>query len=65
MDSLKMTEAHTLPKGWEIKRLGEVLKIQNGYAFKSTEFIKENSQNIHIPLIRQSQLVGNIVDLSD
>lgn len=56
---------HTLPQGWEIKRLGEVLKIQNGYAFKSTEFIKDNSQNIHIPLIRQSQLVGDIVDLSE
>lgn len=65
MDSITMTTETVLPQGWEIKRLGEVLKIQNGYAFKSTEFIKDNSQNIHIPLIRQSQLVGDIVDLSE
>lgn len=60
-----MTTEQQLPKGWEIKRLGDVLKIQNGYAFKSMEFIKENPKNTHIPLIRQSQLVGNTVDLSD
>ena len=60
-----MTTEQQLPKGWEIKRLGDVLKIQNGYAFKSVEFIKENPKNTHIPLIRQSQLVGNTVDLSD
>lgn len=60
-----MTTEQQLPKGWEIKRLGDVLQIQNGYAFKSVEFIKENPKNTHIPLIRQSQLVGNTVDLSD
>lgn len=60
-----MTTEQQLPKGWKIKRLGDVLKIQNGYAFKSVEFIKENPKNTHIPLIRQSQLVGNTVDLSD
>ena len=65
MDSIKMTTKTQLPQGWEIKRLGDVLQIQNGYAFKSTEFIKENAQNLHIPLIRQSQLIGNTVDLSD
>jgi type I restriction-modification system specificity subunit len=65
MDSITMTTEQQLPKGWEIKRLGDVLKIQNGYAFKSVEFIKENPKNTHIPLIRQSQLVGNTVDLSD
>lgn len=60
-----MTAEQQLPEGWEIKRLGDVLQIQNGYAFKSVEFIKENPKNTHIPLIRQSQLVGNTVDLSD
>lgn len=60
-----MTTEQQLPEGWEIKRLGDVLQIQNGYAFKSVEFIKENPKNTHIPLIRQSQLVGNTVDLSD
>lgn len=65
MDSITMTAEQQLPEGWEIKRLGDVLQIQNGYAFKSVEFIKENPKNTHIPLIRQSQLVGNTVDLSD
>ena len=65
MDSIKMTTEQQLPKGWKIERLGDVLQIQNGYAFKSIEFIKENPENIHIPLIRQSQLVGNIVDVSN
>lgn len=60
-----MSTEQQLPEGWEIKRLGDVLKIQNGYAFKSVEFIKENPKNTHIPLIRQSQLIGNTVDLSD
>lgn len=60
-----MTTEQQLPKGWKIERLGDVLQIQNGYAFKSIEFIKENPENIHIPLIRQSQLVGNIVDVSN
>ena len=65
MDSIKMTIEQQLPKGWKIERLGDILQIQNGYAFKSIEFIKENPENIHIPLIRQSQLVGNIVDVSN
>ena len=60
-----MTTEQQLPKGWKIERLGDVLQIQNGYAFKSIEFIKENPENIHIPLIRQSQVVGNIVDVSN
>lgn len=52
-----------LPKGWMVAKLGDVLKVQNGYAFKSTEFLKENVDNT--PLIRQSQLIGDKVDLSD
>lgn len=59
------SETMPVPKGWEMKRLGDILQIQNGYAFKSTEFIKENVQKNYVPLIRQSQLVGNTVDLSD
>ncbi|MFU2075379.1 restriction endonuclease subunit S [Gallibacterium anatis] len=59
------SETMPVPKGWEMKRLGDILQIQNGYAFKSTEFIKENAQKNYVPLIRQSQLVGNTVDLSD
>ncbi len=38
----------SLPKGWEIKKLREILKIQNGYAFNSKLFSSERGT----PLIR-------------
>ena len=37
-----------MKQGWEIKRLGEVMKIQNGYAFNSKLFTIEEG----MPLIR-------------
>jgi len=37
-----------MKQGWEIKKLGEILKIQNGYAFNSKLF----TPNGGIPLIR-------------
>lgn len=54
-----------LPKNWESCLISDILFIQNGYAFKSSDFIKENSDKENIPLIRQSQLVGKNVDLSE
>lgn len=47
-----------LPTGWLDITLGDVLKIRNGYAFKSTEF-----KTSGVPLIRQSNLNGENVDL--
>lgn len=35
-------------QGWEIKKLGEILKIQNGYAFNSKQFTSDSG----VPLIR-------------
>ncbi|WP_338575090.1 restriction endonuclease subunit S [Pseudomonas canadensis] len=48
-----------LPKGWTRGSLGDVLQIRNGYAFKSTEFKQHG-----VPLVRQSNLDGDKVDLS-
>ena len=48
-----------LPSGWARGSLGDVLRIRNGYAFKSAEFKLEG-----IPLVRQSNLDGDKVDLS-
>ena len=48
-----------LPKGWAGGTLGDVLRIRNGYAFKSTEFKSEG-----VPLVRQSNLDGDKVDLT-
>lgn len=48
-----------LPSGWARGSLSDVLRIRNGYAFKSAEFKLEG-----IPLVRQSNLDGDKVDLS-
>jgi type I restriction enzyme, S subunit len=49
-----------LPKGWASTTLGEVISIRNGYAFKSSDFCKDG-----VPVVRQSNLTGSSVDLSD
>ena len=36
-----------LPKGWEIKKLGEICKIVNGFAFKSSDF-----KDFGIPIVK-------------
>lgn len=43
-----MSRNNQLPAGWEWKKLGEVLKVQNGYAFNSKLFTTEKGT----PLIR-------------
>jgi type I restriction enzyme S subunit len=48
-----------LPSGWALGSLSDVLRIRNGYAFKSAEFKLEG-----VPLVRQSNLDGDKVDLS-
>ncbi|MCD4796613.1 MAG: restriction endonuclease subunit S [Candidatus Cloacimonetes bacterium] len=47
------------PKGWLNCKLGDVLFIRNGYAFKSKDFQKEG-----IPLIKQTNLQNTEVDIS-
>ena len=48
-----------LPKGWVHGSFGDVLRIRNGYAFKSAEFKLDG-----VPLVRQSNLDGDKVNLS-
>ena len=45
-----------LPQGWAECCLGDVIKIQNGYAFPSKEFQEDG-----VPVIRQSNLAGDRV----
>ncbi|WP_157670875.1 restriction endonuclease subunit S [Chitinibacter sp. GC72] len=47
------------PIGWENAELGAVLSIRNGYAFKTVDFKNEG-----IPLVKQSNLAGETVDLT-
>src|SRR5690606_30561843 len=48
----------TPKEDWEVKKLGEVLKLKGGYAFKSTNFI-----DYGIPVIRISDINGTSVEL--
>lgn len=48
--------ALSLPKGWQLKKLGEICKLKNGYAFKSDKY-----ENIGVPVIRISDINGGIV----
>ncbi|MDQ1850731.1 restriction endonuclease subunit S [Gemmobacter fulvus] len=54
-----------LPTSWHICTFGDVASIRNGFAFKSTDFLKTKESPEDIPLVRQSQLVGATVDLSN
>jgi len=56
-----MSEEREIPKGWYLTYLGEVCKLKNGYAFKSSEYLKEGG----IPIIRISDIGDGKVDLSD
>ncbi|MBI5424201.1 MAG: restriction endonuclease subunit S [Opitutae bacterium] len=53
-----------LPPGWMRCRFGDVARIRNGYAFKS-EWFKDRRENpSEVPIIRQSQLQGDTVDIT-
>ncbi|MGO8927744.1 MAG: restriction endonuclease subunit S [Limisphaerales bacterium] len=49
-----------LPGGWRIARVGDILKVRNGYAFKSTDYKTEG-----VPLIRQSDLGDDVVEIAE
>jgi len=54
-----MTEAtnkNKIPAHWQVKKLGEVCKLKNGYAFKSDKY-----ENVGVPVIRISDINGGIV----
>jgi type I restriction enzyme S subunit len=46
--------------GWKQARVGDILKIRNGYAVMSADYCKEG-----IPLIRQSDIDGDVIDISE
>jgi len=51
--------SETLSKGWVQCSIGDVVGIQNGYAFKSKDFTTEG-----VPLVKQTNLIGDTVNLS-
>ena len=48
-----------LPQRWKIATVGEILKVRSGFAFKSAGYQEEG-----VPIIRQSDLRGGLVDVS-
>ena len=54
----KETEIGMVPESWEVVRLGKYAYIENGYAFKSVDYVKDG-----IPLIRISNVShGYLID---
>jgi len=49
-----------VPEGWEIKRLGDYVKLQGGNTFQSSDF-RDNG----IPIVRISNIRNDKIDLSD
>lgn len=49
-----------LPKGWEIKKLGEVCEFQNGFAFKSNLFTDSG-----LPILRISNIQDFGIDINN
>lgn len=54
-----MNQDNELPLGWVSCLLGDILKLKNGYAFKSSEY-----QNEGIPIVRISDINDGIVDIN-
>lgn len=54
-----------VPKSWLRCAFGDVAKIRNGFAFKSSYFKKVKEEFDDVPLVRQSQLKRSKVDLSE
>jgi len=53
MSNEKLKEESLLPDGWQIKKLGDVCDLQNGFAFKSKSYVEfSNTLNIRMSNIR-------------
>ncbi|EAL8748507.1 restriction endonuclease subunit S [Campylobacter jejuni] len=49
-----------LPRGWEVKKLGDIVKLKNGFAFKSNLFCDKG-----IPIIRIKNIQNENIILDD
>ena len=58
-------ERGEVPEGWRLLPLGEFAKIKNGFAFKSKEFLSDDSADGDVLLVvRMSDFNGGYVDTS-
>ena len=52
-----------LPQGWEIKKLGDVCKLTNGYAFQSKEYTDDGYFVIRMETFKMVTLNLTIHDM--
>jgi len=52
-----------VPEGWRARLFGDLAKVINGYAFKSSDFVEKSETSV--PIIRMSSLKAGTIDLSD
>ena len=50
------TKLPAMPDGWRWVTIGQLLRIRNGYAFKSSDYTSDG-----VPLVRQADLLGGSV----
>jgi len=62
---MKGIEKTDLPVGWAYCLFGDIANVQNGYAFKSSDFKKSPEKDHDVPLVRQSQLKTSLIDISE
>ncbi len=55
------SELGPIPKGWKTRRLGEIMAVQNGYAFKSSDFMDAGDAGI----IKIKNIGNKLVDVSN
>lgn len=48
-----------MKQGWEIKKLGEVCEVLNGYAFKSEKYVDEGTRIIRITNVQKGDVIDN------
>ncbi len=53
------SELGEIPEGWRVGKLGELIKIQNGYAFKSKDFLNKGD----IGIIKIKNISNKIIDI--
>ncbi len=53
------SEIGKIPEGWRVGKLGELIKIQNGYAFKSKDFLNKGD----IGIIKIKNISNKIIDI--
>lgn len=48
---------YELPEGWKWVRLGDVCKFENGYAFKSDQFVSVGIPVVRITNIKENEII--------